>query len=62
MTEDRDNTIKTEIIDKCRLLEKLGYFIGTWGTSAFAFRGPDRYAQPRSIRPPGDCRLRDGFG
>jgi L-ribulose-5-phosphate 4-epimerase len=31
MTEDRDNTIKTKIIDKCRLLERLGYFIGTWG-------------------------------
>lgn len=31
MTEDRDYAIKTGIIEKCRLLEKLGYFIGTWG-------------------------------
>lgn len=31
MTEDRFDSIKTEIIDKCRLLEKLGYFVGTWG-------------------------------
>jgi L-ribulose-5-phosphate 4-epimerase len=31
MTEDRDEAVKAEIIEKCRLLEKLGYFIGTWG-------------------------------
>lgn len=31
MTEDKHLTLKREMIEKCRLLEKLGYFIGTWG-------------------------------
>jgi L-ribulose-5-phosphate 4-epimerase len=31
MAEDRYEVIKAEIIEKCRLLEKIGYFIGTWG-------------------------------
>jgi L-fuculose-phosphate aldolase len=31
MTEDSYQRIKAEIIDKCRLLQKLGYFVGTWG-------------------------------
>ncbi len=28
---DRHEAIKSEIIEKCRLLEKMGYFVGTWG-------------------------------
>jgi L-fuculose-phosphate aldolase len=31
MAEDQHLTLKQEMIEKCRLLEKLGYFIGTWG-------------------------------
>jgi L-ribulose-5-phosphate 4-epimerase len=31
MTEEPHQAIKAEIIEKCRLLEGLGYFIGTWG-------------------------------
>lgn len=31
MAEDLYISLKQEIIDKCRLLEKMGYFIGTWG-------------------------------
>jgi L-ribulose-5-phosphate 4-epimerase len=31
MAEDNFQSIKAEIIEKCRLLEKLGYFLGTWG-------------------------------
>jgi L-fuculose-phosphate aldolase len=31
MTPSSDEAIRTNIIDKCRLLEKIGYFIGTWG-------------------------------
>lgn len=31
MAEDRYEVIKAEIIEKCGLLEKIGYFIGTWG-------------------------------
>jgi L-fuculose-phosphate aldolase len=31
MAEDTFEFIKAEIIGKCRLLERMGYFIGTWG-------------------------------
>lgn len=31
MRKDQHNAIKRAIILKCRLLEKIGYFIGTWG-------------------------------
>jgi L-fuculose-phosphate aldolase len=31
VAEDNFQSIKAEIIEKCRLLEKLGYFLGTWG-------------------------------
>jgi L-ribulose-5-phosphate 4-epimerase len=31
MTDDQHLSLKVEIIAKCRLLENLGYFIGTWG-------------------------------
>ena len=31
MGEDKHELLKTEIIEKCRLLEKMGYFVGTWG-------------------------------
>ncbi|MGD0743778.1 MAG: class II aldolase/adducin family protein [Verrucomicrobiota bacterium] len=31
MSKSRSNAIKRDIILKCRLLEKIGYFIGTWG-------------------------------
>jgi len=31
MPEDKHQSLKVEIIEKCRLLEKLGYFVGTWG-------------------------------
>ncbi|HUU14614.1 MAG TPA: class II aldolase/adducin family protein [Terriglobia bacterium] len=31
MAEEKHSTLKREMIEKCRQLEKLGYFIGTWG-------------------------------
>jgi L-fuculose-phosphate aldolase len=31
MTNDRDLAVKAEMIAKCRRLEELGYFVGTWG-------------------------------
>ena len=31
MSKSQSNAIKRAIILKCRLLEKIGYFIGTWG-------------------------------
>ncbi len=31
MPEDTHHSLKVEMIEKCRLLEKMGYFIGTWG-------------------------------
>ncbi len=31
MAEDMHLALKVEMIEKCRLLEKLGYFVGTWG-------------------------------
>lgn len=31
MAEDKHLTLKQEMIEKCRQLEKMGYFIGTWG-------------------------------
>jgi L-fuculose-phosphate aldolase len=31
MTQDPYVSLKQEMIEKCRLLEKIGYFIGTWG-------------------------------
>jgi L-ribulose-5-phosphate 4-epimerase len=31
MTEDNHYSLKVDMIEKCRLLEKIGYFIGTWG-------------------------------
>lgn len=31
MTQDNYESIKVGIIEKCRLLEKMGYFVGTWG-------------------------------
>ena len=31
MGEDKHEQLKIEIIEKCRLLEKMGYFVGTWG-------------------------------
>lgn len=31
MAEDKHHDLKAEIVEKCRLLEKMGYFIGTWG-------------------------------
>lgn len=31
MGEDNHESLKVEIIEKCRLLEKMGYFVGTWG-------------------------------
>ena len=31
MTEVKHLDLKQEMIEKCRLLEKMGYFIGTWG-------------------------------
>jgi L-fuculose-phosphate aldolase len=31
MPEDKHHRLKVEMIEKCRLLEKLSYFIGTWG-------------------------------
>jgi L-ribulose-5-phosphate 4-epimerase len=31
MTEDNHESLKAGIIEKCRLLEKIGYFVGTWG-------------------------------
>lgn len=31
MPEVEYESLKREIIDKCRLLEKMGYFVGTWG-------------------------------
>ena len=31
MADDEHICLKTEIIAKCRLLEGLGYFVGTWG-------------------------------
>ncbi len=31
MGDDLHLSLKTEMIAKCRLLEKLGYFVGTWG-------------------------------
>jgi L-ribulose-5-phosphate 4-epimerase len=31
MAEEKHLALKQEMIEKCRLLEKLGYFIGTWG-------------------------------
>jgi L-ribulose-5-phosphate 4-epimerase len=31
MGEDKHELLKIEIIEKCRLLEKMGYFVGTWG-------------------------------
>jgi len=29
--DDKHHSLKLEMIEKCRLLEKMGYFIGTWG-------------------------------
>lgn len=31
MAEEKDSNLKREMIEKCRLLERIGYFIGTWG-------------------------------
>ncbi len=31
MVEVTHHSLKVEMIEKCRLLEKMGYFIGTWG-------------------------------
>ena len=31
MAEVTHHSLKLEMIEKCRLLEKMGYFIGTWG-------------------------------
>jgi L-fuculose-phosphate aldolase len=31
MTQDPYVSLKQEMIEKCRLFEKIGYFIGTWG-------------------------------
>ena len=31
MPEDQHHFLKIEMIEKCRLLERMGYFIGTWG-------------------------------
>ena len=31
MAEVTHHSLKVEMIEKCRLLEKMGYFIGTWG-------------------------------
>lgn len=31
MAEDKHVVLKREMIEKCRVLEKMGYFIGTWG-------------------------------
>ena len=31
MPDDKHHSLKLEMIEKCRLLEKMGYFIGTWG-------------------------------
>ena len=31
MTQDPYVSLKQEMIEKCRLLEKIAYFIGTWG-------------------------------
>lgn len=31
MPEDARHSLKVEMIEKCRLLEKMGYFLGTWG-------------------------------
>jgi len=31
MTEDTHHSLKIEIIAKCHLLERMGYFLGTWG-------------------------------
>jgi L-ribulose-5-phosphate 4-epimerase len=31
MTKDNHESLKAGIIEKCRLLEKMGYFVGTWG-------------------------------
>jgi L-fuculose-phosphate aldolase len=31
MPEDKHHSLKVEIIEKCRFLEKIGYFVGTWG-------------------------------
>ncbi len=31
MTEGNYESVKAGIIEKCRLLERIGYFIGTWG-------------------------------
>jgi L-fuculose-phosphate aldolase len=31
VTQDNYESIKVGIIEKCRLLEKMGYFVGTWG-------------------------------
>lgn len=32
MPEEKHHLLKVEMIEKCRLLEKMGYFIGTWGS------------------------------
>ena len=31
MGDDKYLSLKLEMIDKCRLLEQIGYFVGTWG-------------------------------
>lgn len=31
MSGDKHEALKVEMIEKCRLLQKMGYFIGTWG-------------------------------
>ena len=31
MADDQYLSLKTEIVETCRLLEELGYFVGTWG-------------------------------
>ena len=31
MPEDKHHGLKVEMIEKCFLLEKMGYFVGTWG-------------------------------
>ncbi len=41
MPEDKHHGLKVEIIEKCRLLEKLGYFVGTWGN--VSVRVPDGF-------------------
>ncbi len=38
MADEKHLSLKTEMIAKCRLLEKLGYFVGTWGNISVRVR------------------------